>query len=201
MPCFLFFAWNVSIEYASMLKITEKSDVYSFGVVLLEIITGKKPVDPSFPEGQHVVQWVRDHLKAKKDPIEVLDPKLQGHPDIQIQEMLQALGISLLCTNARAHDRPSMKDVAVLLREIGQEPASGGEPHKLRSKSMDKRNDNKNNDNNSDNSYAVCHNSSSSSSYAMSINPADLLLLQGSSRCSLAYSSSSAGYVSRNINQ
>lgn len=99
-------------EYACMMKITEKSDVYSFGVVLLEIITGKKPVDPSFPEGQHVIQWVREHLKSKKDPVEILDQKLQGHQDTQIQEMLQALGISLLCTSNRAEDRPTMKDVA-----------------------------------------------------------------------------------------
>ncbi|TQD88962.1 hypothetical protein C1H46_025469 [Malus baccata] len=101
-----------------MLKINAKSDVYSYGVVLLEIITRKRPVDPSFTDGQHVIQWVRGHLKSKKDPVEILDPKLQGYPDTQIQEMLQALGISLLCTSNWAEDRPMMKDVAALLREI-----------------------------------------------------------------------------------
>nr|QAS62425.1 LRR receptor-like kinase family protein [Sedum alfredii] len=117
-------------EYASMIRISEKSDVYSFGVVLLEIITGKRPADPSFAEGQHLIQWVREHLKSKKDPIEVLDQVLQGHPDTQIQEMLQALGISLLCTSNRAEDRPTMKDVAVLLREIRHERVSEGELQK-----------------------------------------------------------------------
>ncbi|KAB5525016.1 hypothetical protein DKX38_022765 [Salix brachista] len=165
-------------EYACMLRITEKSDVYSYGVVLLEIITGKKPVDPSFPDGQHVVQWVRDHLKSKKDPVEILDPKLQGHPDTQIQEMLQALGISLLCTSNRAEDRPTMKDVAVLLREIRQEPIGGSDPHKPTSKS----------------SKMTETNPSYSSS---SVTPAQMLMLQqGSSRCSLAYSSSSASIPS-----
>ncbi|KAL9662378.1 hypothetical protein QQ045_027211 [Rhodiola kirilowii] len=86
--------------------------------------------DPSFPEGQHLIQWVRDHLKSKKDPVEVLDPVLQGHPDTQVQEMLQALGISLLCTSNRANDRPTMKDVAVLLREIRHERLSEGEMQK-----------------------------------------------------------------------
>lgn len=164
-----------------MLKITEKSDVYSFGVVLLEIITGKKPVDPSFPDGQHVIQWVRDHLKSKKDPVEILDPKLQGHPDTQIQEMLQALGISLLCTSNRAEDRPTMKDVAALLREIRQEPTTGSEAHKPTT-----------NTNVSKKIEAASYSSSS-------VTPAQLLLLQGqgSSNCSLAYSSSSAGYISR----
>jgi serine/threonine protein kinase len=103
-------------EYGCMTKITTKSDVYSFGVVLLESITGRRPVDPAFGEGRSVVQWVREHLHQKRDPAEVVDPWLQGRPDTQVQEMLQALGIALLCASARPEDRPTMKDVAALLR-------------------------------------------------------------------------------------
>lgn len=147
-------------------------------MVVLELITGKKPVDPSFPEGKHVIQWVREHLKSKQDPVEILDPKLQGHPDTQIQEMLQALGISLLCTSNRAEDRPTMKDVAALLREIQHEPTVGSEAHKPTAKSISK----------------IDTTSFSSSS----VNPAQLALLQASSHCSFAYSSSSDGYLSGN---
>lgn len=47
-------------EYAASGKLTEKSDVYSFGVVLLELITGRKPVDASQPLGdESLVEWVR----------------------------------------------------------------------------------------------------------------------------------------------
>ena len=175
-------------EYGCMLKITEKSDVYSYGVVLLEMITGKKPVDPSFGDGdgdeqqqQHVIEWVREQLKSKRDPVQILDPKLQEEhhpvPDTQIQEMLQALGISLLCTSTRPEDRPTMKDVAVLLREIRHDPTtapSGGttttttdHPHKP---------------NGSKNPQATSYSSS------------HLFLLQPSSHSSLAltYSSSSS---------
>lgn len=36
-----------------------KSDVYSYGVVLLELLTGRKPVDMSQPTGQeNLVTWV-----------------------------------------------------------------------------------------------------------------------------------------------
>ena len=46
-------------EYATSGKLTEKSDVYSFGVVLLELITGRKPVDDSQPLGdESLVEWV-----------------------------------------------------------------------------------------------------------------------------------------------
>lgn len=158
-----------------MLKITEKSDVYSYGVVLLEIITGKEPVDPTFPDGQHVIQWVRNHLKGKLNPVDVIDQRLQGHPDTQIQEMLQALGIALLCTSNRPDDRPAMKDVVALLKEIKHEHIGGvDQAHKTATKAS--------------------KGSEVSSYSSSSVTPAQLLLLQGSSDCSLAYSSSSRSY-------
>jgi hypothetical protein len=37
-----------------------KSDVFSFGVVLLELISGRRPIDMSLPQGQQsLVIWVR----------------------------------------------------------------------------------------------------------------------------------------------
>jgi len=55
-------------EYASTGKLTEKSDVFSFGVVLLELITGRKPVDSSRPLGdESLVEWVSKAPASKHD--------------------------------------------------------------------------------------------------------------------------------------
>jgi serine/threonine protein kinase len=46
-------------EYAMTGQLTVKSDVYSFGVVFLELITGRKAIDNTKPQGeQNLVAWV-----------------------------------------------------------------------------------------------------------------------------------------------
>ncbi|CAI0470069.1 unnamed protein product [Linum tenue] len=46
-------------RYAMTGQLNTKSDVYSFGVVLLELLTGRKPVDHTLPRGQQsLVTWV-----------------------------------------------------------------------------------------------------------------------------------------------
>jgi len=102
-----------------MQKITEKSDVYSFGVVLLEVLTGRHPLDPTLPGGgANLVQWVRNHLASNGDPSDILDPKLRGRSDSTVHEMLQTLAVSFLCVSTRPEDRPTMKDTVAMLREI-----------------------------------------------------------------------------------
>lgn len=136
-------------------------------------------MDPSFTENQHLIQWVRGHLKSKNDPVDIIDSKLQGHPDTQIQEMLQALGIALLCTSNRPEDRPTMKDVVALLKEIRHDQTLGAEAKKPGPTGPT-----------SNNTLSKPGAQSSASGH-----PAQLLLFQGSSNCSLVYSSSSAGYL------
>lgn len=49
----------VAPEYAMTGHLLVKSDVYSYGVVLLELLTGRKPVDMAQPAGQeNLVTWV-----------------------------------------------------------------------------------------------------------------------------------------------
>ncbi|KAM7271612.1 hypothetical protein ACFE04_030826 [Oxalis oulophora] len=109
----------IAPEYGYMMKITEKSDVFSYGVVVFEVLTGKQPIDPTIPDGAHIVDWVRRQRRG--GIIEVLDPNLRNRPESEIEEMVQTLGVALLCVNPCPEDRPTMKDIAAMLQEIRQE--------------------------------------------------------------------------------
>ncbi|XP_030460795.1 LRR receptor-like serine/threonine-protein kinase RGI1 [Syzygium oleosum] len=107
----------IAPEYGYMMKITEKSDVYSYGVVVLEVLTGKQPIDPTIPDGLHIVDWVRQ----KRGGIELLDPNLLSRPESEVEDMRQVLGIAMLCVSPSPDERPTMKDVAAMLKEIKHE--------------------------------------------------------------------------------
>lgn len=47
-------------EYFQHGKLSDKTDVFAFGVLLLELITGRKPIDRGRPPGdENLLQWVR----------------------------------------------------------------------------------------------------------------------------------------------
>ena len=46
-------------EYLKTYQLTEKSDVYSFGVLLVELVTGRRPIEPKFELKERItVKWV-----------------------------------------------------------------------------------------------------------------------------------------------
>ncbi|EFJ06059.1 hypothetical protein SELMODRAFT_136102 [Selaginella moellendorffii] len=108
----------IAPEYSYTLKISEKSDVYSYGVVLLELLTGREAVVQDI----HIVKWVQGALRGSNPSVEVLDPRLRGMPDLFIDEMLQILGVALMCVSQLPADRPSMKDVVAFLQEVKHIP-------------------------------------------------------------------------------
>ncbi|KAI4332676.1 hypothetical protein L6164_017566 [Bauhinia variegata] len=107
----------IAPEYAYTLQVDEKSDIYSYGVVLMEILSGKRSVDPEFGDGNSIVDWVRLKIKSKDGVDEILDKNCGAGCGAVKEEMLQMLRIALLCTSGNPSDRPSMRDVVLMLQE------------------------------------------------------------------------------------
>ncbi|KAK9700146.1 hypothetical protein RND81_08G220100 [Saponaria officinalis] len=109
-------------EYASSGKLTEKSDVFSFGVVLLEIITGRKPVDESRPLGdESLVEWARPLMTEALEHgnfDELADPRLQGNYDQG--EMFRLIEAAAACVRHSAIKRPKMSQVVRALDTINE---------------------------------------------------------------------------------
>ncbi|ESW29441.1 hypothetical protein PHAVU_002G070900 [Phaseolus vulgaris] len=100
-------------EYATSGKLTDKSDIFSFGVVLLELITGRKPVDPMQPLGQEsLVEWARPlllHAVQTGDFGQLVDLRLQQQ--YNENEMFKMIEAAAACVRHSAPKRPSMVQV------------------------------------------------------------------------------------------
>ncbi|XP_045787826.1 LRR receptor-like serine/threonine-protein kinase FEI 1 [Trifolium pratense] len=106
-------------EYLQSGRATEKSDVYSFGVLLLELVTGKRPTDPSFVKrGLNVVGWMNTLLKENRLE-DVVDRRCSG-VDAETLEVI--LELAARCTDSNADDRPSMNQVLQLLEQEVMSP-------------------------------------------------------------------------------
>ncbi|KAG2630977.1 receptor protein-tyrosine kinase CEPR1-like [Panicum virgatum] len=103
-------------EYAYSSKATTKCDVYSFGVVLMELATGRKPIEPEFGDTRDIVHWVSGKVAAGAEA-DALDKRLAWSP--YKEEMVQALRVAVRCTRSIPGLRPTMADVVQMLAEAG----------------------------------------------------------------------------------
>lgn len=105
---------NLIAEYAYTMKVTEKCDIYSFGVVLLELITGKSPVQP-LEQGGDLVTWVRRSIHGAVSTSEIFDRRLDLSAKRTIEEMTLFLKIALFCTSNSPLNRPTMREVIAMM--------------------------------------------------------------------------------------
>ncbi|CAH1432325.1 unnamed protein product [Lactuca virosa] len=112
-------------EYAMTGQITHKSDVYSFGVVLLELLTGRKPVDHTMPKGQQsLVTWATPRLSEDKVK-QCVDPRLgNDYPQKAVAKMA---AVAALCVQYEADFRPNMTIVAKALQPLLNSKQSASE--------------------------------------------------------------------------
>ncbi|KAF9673456.1 hypothetical protein SADUNF_Sadunf10G0026300 [Salix dunnii] len=109
-------------EYASSGKLTDRSDVFSFGVVLLELITGRKPVDSSQPLGdESLVEWARPlliHALETGEIGELVDTRLEKH--YVESELFRMVETAAACVRHSAPKRPRMAQVVRALDSEGE---------------------------------------------------------------------------------
>ncbi|KAJ0988163.1 hypothetical protein J5N97_006519 [Dioscorea zingiberensis] len=103
-------------EYYQSFRCTTKGDVYSFGVVLLELLSGKKPIDPSEFGDNNLVGWVKQMMKDNRNT-EIFDPELMISKSGE-SELYQYLKIAYECLDDRPHKRPTMIQVMAMFKEL-----------------------------------------------------------------------------------
>ncbi|EOY07241.1 Serine-threonine/tyrosine-protein kinase [Theobroma cacao] len=99
-------------EYALLGQLTKKADVYSFGVLVLELISGRSSSKAAFGvELMLLVEWTWK-LKEEERLLDIVDPELTNYPQ---GEVMRFIKVALFCTQATAHQRPTMKQVVEML--------------------------------------------------------------------------------------
>lgn len=101
-------------EYAMWGKVSESCDVFSFGILLLELLTGRKPIE-KLPGGikRTITEWA-EPLITKGEFGELVDWRLKGKFDEN--ELKRAMNVAALCVQSEGEKRPNMKEVVAMLR-------------------------------------------------------------------------------------
>ncbi|KAL2520768.1 Leucine-rich receptor-like protein kinase family protein [Forsythia ovata] len=104
----------IAPEYGYTHKVNEKSDLYSFGVVLMELVTGKRPIDAEYGENKDIVEWVCSKLKTKESVLSIVDSAI---PEVYKEDAIKVLKIGIMCTARLPTLRPTMRSVVQMLEE------------------------------------------------------------------------------------
>ncbi|KAK7340820.1 hypothetical protein VNO77_21534 [Canavalia gladiata] len=96
------------------LRVNEKCDVYGFGVMILELVTGRRPVE----YGEDNVLILNDHVRVLLEQGNVLDCVDQSMSEYPEDEVLPVLKLAMVCTSQIPSSRPTMAEVVQILQVI-----------------------------------------------------------------------------------
>uniref|UniRef100_A0A0E0M951 Protein kinase domain-containing protein n=1 Tax=Oryza punctata TaxID=4537 RepID=A0A0E0M951_ORYPU len=110
-------------------RLSSRADVFCLGLVLLEVVTGKVPVD----EDGDLAEWARLALSHEWST-DILDVEIVADRD-RHGDMLRLTEVALLCAAVEPELRPKMHDVVRMIDEIagaGDGEATAGRELALR---------------------------------------------------------------------
>ncbi|XP_047957588.1 PTI1-like tyrosine-protein kinase At3g15890 [Salvia hispanica] len=101
-------------EYAMLGKASESCDVYSFGILLLELASGKKPLEKlSSTMKRPITDWALP-LACERKFSELADARLDGK--YNEEELKRVVLVGLICAHSQPEKRPTMLEVVELLK-------------------------------------------------------------------------------------
>ncbi|MED6143271.1 L-type lectin-domain containing receptor kinase VIII.1 [Stylosanthes scabra] len=114
-------------EYVLTGRATEKTDVFSYGAVVLEVASGRRPIEKDangvgrVGVSSNLVEWVWSlHQEGKL--LMAADPRLEG--EFEEGEMRRVMLVGLACSHPDAMARPSMRSVVQMLMGEAERAAS-----------------------------------------------------------------------------
>ncbi|THF98991.1 hypothetical protein TEA_022313 [Camellia sinensis var. sinensis] len=115
-----------TIEYGMGSEVSAYSDIYSFGILVLEMFTGKRPIDEMFKDGLSLHIFVKEALPGSVS--EILDPILfqtEGEEEesfIRSEKIVECLSLILEigvdCSSELPRERTNINNVAGKLHFI-----------------------------------------------------------------------------------
>ncbi|XP_010551379.1 PREDICTED: probable LRR receptor-like serine/threonine-protein kinase RPK1 [Tarenaya hassleriana] len=106
----------VAPEYAMTCRVSEKADVYSYGIVLLELISDKKALDPTFSCQENIVSWGHAMLRQGKAKDVFAKGLWEKETSGRRDDLVEVLHLALRCTVESLSTRPTMKQVVQQLK-------------------------------------------------------------------------------------
>jgi len=111
-------------------EVSTSGDMYSFGILMLEILTGRRPTDEVFQDGQNLHNFVATSFPG--NIIEILDPHLEARDvEVTIQDgnrailipgveesLVSLFRIGLICSMESPKERMNIMDVTQELNTI-----------------------------------------------------------------------------------
>lgn len=104
-------------EYLQTYQLTEKSDVYSFGVLLVELVTGRRPIENKRIMRERITSRWAIMKFTEGDAKSTIDPKLEATTSnvIAVEKILE---LALICLAPQRKNRPHMQRCAEILWSI-----------------------------------------------------------------------------------